>query len=118
MSSEQQKAEQLPLPPGATKAQLIEGYRIFHGLASNGTCSGCHGHNAKGGSNTGPDLTTDKWLWIDGSLQSLKDIIKTGVPTPKEHAIAMPPMGGSQLSPADLDAVATYVWALGHSNKD
>ena len=25
------------------------------------------------------------WLWGDGSLQSLTDIIKTGVPTPKQH---------------------------------
>jgi mono/diheme cytochrome c family protein len=26
----------------------------------------------------------------------------------------MPPMGGAQLSSSDLDAVAAYVWALGH----
>ena len=29
----------------------------------------------------------------------------------------MPPMGGVQLSPADLAAVSAYVWSLGHSPK-
>jgi hypothetical protein len=28
----------------------------------------------------------------------------------------MPPMGGVQLSQADLAAVADYVWAIGHKN--
>jgi hypothetical protein len=26
----------------------------------------------------------------------------------------MPPMGGKQLSPSEVSAVAAYVWALGH----
>jgi hypothetical protein len=26
----------------------------------------------------------------------------------------MPPMGGAALSHADLEAVAAYIWALGH----
>jgi mono/diheme cytochrome c family protein len=26
----------------------------------------------------------------------------------------MPPMGGAQLSPEQVSAVAAYVWALGH----
>jgi hypothetical protein len=26
----------------------------------------------------------------------------------------MPPMGGAELSPSELSAVAAYVWALGH----
>jgi hypothetical protein len=28
----------------------------------------------------------------------------------------MPPMGGAELSQADLAAVADYVWAIGHHN--
>ena len=31
-------------------------------------------------------------------------------------AVLMPPMGGVQLSQADLAAVADYVWAIGHQN--
>jgi mono/diheme cytochrome c family protein len=39
------------------------------------------------------------------------------VPHPKDHLGAMPPMGGVQLSQADVAAVADYVWALAHSKK-
>ena len=38
----------LPLPPGATAEQVALGDRIFHGEARDGTCSGCHGSDAKG----------------------------------------------------------------------
>jgi hypothetical protein len=40
-----------------------------------------------------------------------------GVPTPKKHGGAVPPMGGAPLSVADLQAVSAYVWALGHSDR-
>jgi mono/diheme cytochrome c family protein len=33
----------LPTPPNATADQVALGNRIFHGEASDGTCSGCHG---------------------------------------------------------------------------
>ncbi len=106
----------LPVPPGATKDQVALGDRIFHGEASGGTCSGCHGSDAKG-SSVGPDLTSGKWLWGDGSLAALTATITTGVPTPKVFTGAMPPAGGAQLSQADIAAVAAYVWAVGHPAK-
>jgi hypothetical protein len=28
----------------------------------------------------------------------------------------MPPMGGAQLSPSEVSAVAAYVWALSHQS--
>jgi glucose/arabinose dehydrogenase/mono/diheme cytochrome c family protein len=105
----------LPVPPGATRDQVALGDRIFHGEASNGTCSGCHGSDAKGGS-VGGDLTGGSWLWGDGSLTSIKKTISEGVPMPKKHTGAMPPLGGSVLSPADVQAVADYVWAIGHQH--
>jgi glucose/arabinose dehydrogenase/mono/diheme cytochrome c family protein len=105
----------LPLPPGATREQVALGDRIFHGEASNGTCSGCHGSDAKGGS-VGGDLTAGNWLWGDGSLASLQKTITAGVPMPKKHTGAMPPLGGSALSPADVQAVTDYVWAIGHQH--
>jgi glucose/arabinose dehydrogenase/mono/diheme cytochrome c family protein len=106
-------AASLPVPPGATKEQVALGDRIFHGEASNGTCSGCHGSDAKGGS-VGGDLTSGAWLWGDGSVAALKQTITVGVPMPKKHTGAMPPLGGSPLSPADVQAVTAYVWAIGH----
>jgi mono/diheme cytochrome c family protein len=36
------------------------------------------------------------------------------VPRPKNYGSPMPPMGGAELSPSQLSAVAAYVWALGH----
>jgi len=108
---------ELPTPPGSTPQQVALGARIFEGQAAGGTCSGCHGVDAKG-TGVGPDLTTGKWLWSDGSLSGIKDTIVHGVLEPKRSTGAMPPLGGSPLSPADVDAVSAYVWALGHSGRN
>ena len=104
----------LPTPPGATKADVALGARIFQGQAANGTCSGCHGSNGKG-SPVGPDLTGGHWVWGNGSLASIRHTIQSGVPHPKNYTGAMPPEGGAQLSPHDLAAVTDYVWAIGHA---
>jgi glucose/arabinose dehydrogenase/cytochrome c5 len=103
----------LPIPPGATADQVALGNRIYHGEASSGACSGCHGSDASG-SPVGPPLNTGQWLWGDGSLASLSHIIATGVPKPKRYEGVMPPMGGSPLSKEDLAAVSAYVWAISH----
>jgi mono/diheme cytochrome c family protein len=100
-------------PPGMSTEQLALGDRIFHGKARSGACAGCHGSDGKG-SGVGADLTAGQWLWGDGSLASLSKTIAEGVPTPKQHMGAMPPMGGSMLSASDLQAVSAYVWAIGH----
>jgi mono/diheme cytochrome c family protein len=102
----------LPVPPGTTTAQVERGERVFHGQGG-GTCEGCHGSNAKG-TPLAPDLTRGKWVWGDGSLAAITRTIADGVPNPKNYRSAMPPMGGAELSHADLKAVAAYVWALGH----
>jgi glucose/arabinose dehydrogenase/mono/diheme cytochrome c family protein len=103
----------LPIAPGSTAAQVALGARVFHGEVAGGTCAGCHGSNARG-TPVGPDLTTGKWLWGDGSLASITHVIDDGVPDPKNFRSAMPPKGGAELSSADVAAVAAYVWALGH----
>ena len=106
----------LPVPPGATAAQVALGARIFQGQADGGTCAGCHGSNAKG-TPLAPDLTGGHWLWGDGSLAAITRTIADGVPAPKNYRSPMPPMGGAQLSGSDLGAVASYVWALGHQSE-
>jgi glucose/arabinose dehydrogenase/mono/diheme cytochrome c family protein len=100
-------------PAGATEADVALGARIFVGQLRNGTCAGCHGSDGKG-SPVGADLTSGTWLWSDGSLVGISQTIASGVEKPKQHGGAMPPMGGSSLSPADLKAVSAYVWAIGH----
>ncbi|MGE5721445.1 MAG: PQQ-dependent sugar dehydrogenase [Sphingomonadales bacterium] len=106
----------LPVPPGATADQVALGGRIFHGEVSGGTCSGCHGPNG-GGTSTGAALNAGTWLWSDGSLAGIRRTIVEGVAKPKRATGAMPPKGGTPLSDAEVDAVAAYVWALGHANK-
>jgi mono/diheme cytochrome c family protein len=103
----------LPVPPGATASQVALGDRIFHGEVASAPCVGCHGTDAKG-SPLGPDLTNGKWLWGDGSPASITRIINEGVPHPKAYGAPMPPMGGAELTPDQVSAVADYIWALNH----
>jgi glucose/arabinose dehydrogenase/mono/diheme cytochrome c family protein len=103
----------LPTPPGATAEQVALGSRIYDGQVASAPCAGCHGTNAKG-SPVGPDLTSGKWLWGDGSLPAIAHIIAVGVPKPKEYGAPMPPKGGAELSDSQVSAVAAYVWALSH----
>ena len=95
----------LPVPPGATRDQVLLGDRIFHGEAAHGKCSECHGSDAKGTAN-GNDLTLGMWIWGDGSLSAIKATIA--------HNMKMAPGMDGRLTPADVDAVAAYVWAIGH----
>jgi mono/diheme cytochrome c family protein len=110
------EAAALPVPPGATAEQVARGKQIFHGEIAGATCAGCHGAGGIG-TPVGAKLTSGKWLWGDGSVQSIADTIKRGVPQPKEHPGAMPPFGGVSLSEDDLAAVAAYVWAIGNQKK-
>lgn len=106
----------LPTPPGANPEQVALGGRIFRGEEAGGTCAGCHGGDAGGGP-IGPSLTSGSWEWSDGGLAGLKKTIAEGVPEPKKHPGAMPPMGGTELSAEQLDALAAYVWAIGHQKR-
>ena len=64
------------VPPGATSEQVALGKKIFHGEVAGATCAGCHGADGIG-TPVGADLTSGTWLWGDGSLQSITDIIRT-----------------------------------------
>src|ERR1700761_1395625 len=95
----------LPVPPGATMEEVTLGDRIFHGEAAGGTCTGCHGADAKG-SPQAPSLIDGKWLQTDGSLARITRTIIDGVPKPKNYSVPMPPRGGAPLSDTDVAAVA------------
>jgi mono/diheme cytochrome c family protein len=110
------KTRALAVPPGSTAAQVELGRSVFLGRAANGTCAGCHGSDAEG-SPIAPDLTKGEWMWSDGSLAGVKKSIVEGVATPKAFNAPMPPLGGARLSDAEVDAVAAYVWAVGHSGR-
>lgn len=95
----------------SSAAQVGEGDTLFNGHRV-GACWACHGHGGKG-TDVAPKLADNpKWINIDGSLDAIKGIITNGVPKPKKHAGAMPPMGGAQLTPEQIDALAAYVYSL------
>jgi mono/diheme cytochrome c family protein len=96
-----------------TPQQVALGDSIFHGLVAGGTCTACHGQDAKGTA-VAPDLTDSKWINGDGSYQFLVNTITNGVPKPKEHPAPMPPMGGATLTADQVKAVAAYEYSLSH----
>jgi mono/diheme cytochrome c family protein len=101
-------------PTAITAAMIALGDSIFHGKAGGGACFMCHGADAKGTPGIAPDLTDGKWLHGDGSYAAILRTVENGVPDPKENPDPMPPMGGARLTPAQVRAVAAYVYALSH----
>jgi mono/diheme cytochrome c family protein len=100
-------------PAGVTPAAIAQGDSIFHGQVAGGTCTACHGQDAKGTA-VGPDLTDTLWLNGDGSYQFIVSTVTTGVPQPKQHPAPMPPKGGATLTDDQVKAVAAYVYSLSH----
>ena len=95
--------DSLPVPAGFSRDQILHGDRVFHGEAANGQCSVCHGVDGKGTTN-GNDLTAGMFIWSDGSVKELKRSIL--------HNMAVAPGQDGDLEPADVDAVAAYVWSI------
>jgi glucose/arabinose dehydrogenase/mono/diheme cytochrome c family protein len=106
-------ANSLPVPQGATREMVLLGERIYRGQVGGAACTGCHGDSGQG-TPLGPDLTGKKWLWSDGSYAGIAKTITEGVSQPKQYRSPMPPMGGAQLTPEQVSALAVYVWASSH----
>jgi mono/diheme cytochrome c family protein len=101
-------AMDLELPEGVTTEMVASGQTVFHG---SGICYTCHMQDGVGGM-LAPNLTDADWLNVDGEYTSIVELIKTGVPTPVEFPGMMPERAGVNLSDADVEAVAAYVWSL------
>lgn len=94
-----------------TPAMVALGDSIFHGQTAGGPCYTCHGQNEKG-TTLAPDLTDKTWIDGDGSYNYIVQRVTTGVPQPKQYPAPMPPMGGANLTQAQIHAVAAYVYSL------
>jgi glucose/arabinose dehydrogenase/cytochrome c5 len=103
----------VPVPEGATPEMVALGDRVYHGQVGGAPCTGCHGDSGQG-SPLGPPLTSKKFVWSDGSYAGIKKTIIEGVPQPKNYRSPMPAMGGAQLTPDQVSALAAYVWSLSH----
>jgi mono/diheme cytochrome c family protein len=87
-----------------------DGRKLFVGA---GGCQTCHGADARGTA-MAPNLRNDEWLNIDGSYESIVELVDRGVPEPRKHPAFMPPRGGFGIDDAQLRAVAAYVYAISH----
>ena len=114
-ASAQGPAPRAAAPDSITPAMIARGDSVFHGKIGGGTCSVCHGQDAKGTQGLAPDLTAGKWLNGDGSFAFIMNTVQKGVPNPKESPAAMPPMGGANLAADQVRAVAAYVYSLSRS---
>ncbi|MGH7698962.1 MAG: c-type cytochrome [Gemmatimonadales bacterium] len=105
-------AAQDSLPPGVTQQVVSDGEKIYKGA---GLCYACHGPDAKGIQNLGPNLADSVWLHSKGTFDDIVKQITTGVTGAQSKSGAvMPPNGGAPLSDAQVRAVAAYVWRLSH----
>src|SRR6266436_6762260 len=106
-------AASLPVPEGASREMVVLGERIFRGQVGGVACTGCHGEAGEGAA-LAPPVSGKKWLWTDGSYTGINKTITDGAPGLQEYREAMPAMGGAQLTPQQVSAVAAYVWGLSH----
>jgi mono/diheme cytochrome c family protein len=97
------------LPEGVTQEMVAQGEDIFNNMI----CATCHGVEGVG-TPLGPPMTDTEWLNIDGSYESIMEIVRTGVAQPKEFQAPMLPMGGIQLTDDQIRQVAAYVYSLSH----
>jgi mono/diheme cytochrome c family protein len=104
------------LPSGVTALMVAEGDSIYHAR----NCKNCHGADAKGAKN-GPPLTGPTYLHIDGSYNSIIQIITSGVPAAQikdaSHTIPMRAYGGGtapMINDTQVRSVAAYIYSLGH----
>lgn len=96
------------LPAGVSADLALQGRELFP------TCGVCHGMEGEG-TQLGPSLRDADWIHTDGSLEGITSIVQAGVPTPREHPIPMPPLGGGSFGREQLEAVAAYTFLLGRS---
>lgn len=86
----------------ADASALGEGQLIFKNV-----CAACHGQNGEG--TIGPNMTDAYWLH-GGGIQNIFKVIKYGVP--EKGMISWQ----SQLSPSDMQKVASYILTLEGTN--
>jgi mono/diheme cytochrome c family protein len=96
------------LPDGVTQEMVAQGEELFNRGA---TCFTCHGSAGVGGP-LAPALNEDDWIHVDGSFESLVQIIDVGVAAPQQYPAPMPARGGSPLTDEQVREIAAYVYAI------
>lgn len=98
-------------PPEVTDSAVAEGRRIFQGV---GGCSACHGMEG-GGTDSGAPLAQGVWMHGADTWRAIRSRVLHGIPRDEStRGTTMPIRGMSELTDAQVDAVASYVWVLSH----
>ena len=97
---------------GNNAALVAQGQTAY----ASSVCVSCHGPQGQG-TPLAPAFTDDEWLVVTPGPNLAADVanvIKTGVPTPRDpaHVAPMPPYGGIPLSDDQVNALAAYVVSL------
>ena len=92
-------------PEGVSQELVAEGHQLFGTV-----CVACHGGGAIG-TPAAPALNDGEWIKIGGSMDEIAALIQTGVPAPVQFPAPMPPLGGGQFTPEQVQALAAYVFA-------
>jgi mono/diheme cytochrome c family protein len=93
------------LPPNTTVKAAEAGRDLYL------TCAPCHGLDARG-TRLGPSLRDPEWIHGSGSYEEIQQVIRDGVPEPKDFPVPMPVGGGGDFSDDQVRSLATYVYAL------
>lgn len=96
-------------PAGVTQEMVEEGAQHYGTI-----CSACHGPGGAG-TPAGPALNDGQWIHISGAFEEIDRIIHAGVPNPREHPAAMPPLGGGSFNDEQVRQISAYVFALSRS---
>jgi cbb3-type cytochrome c oxidase subunit III len=98
-------------PPEVTDSAVAEGRRIFQGV---GGCSACHGMEG-GGTDSGAPLAQGVWMHGADTWRAIRSRVLHGIPKDEStRGTTMPIRGMSELTDAQVDAVASYVWVISH----
>lgn len=108
-----QQATEVVVPDSVTPARVLEGSALFN----DGTCTVCHAVGGRGTGRRAPNLSDAEWLHSTGDLAGIIHTIFWGVQRSEFKAVTprrfeMHPTGGMHLDPAQLLAIAAYVWTL------
>lgn len=91
-------------------AAVERGRRLYLGRAA---CQNCHGRRGRGVSGMAGSLADREWVRVDGSAESLLEIVRSGVPAARSPTgVPMPPRGGARLTEEEMRAVVAYVLSL------
>ena len=98
-------------PPEVTDSAVAAGRRIFQGV---GGCYACHGMEG-GGTDSGAPLAQGVWMHGADTWRAIRSRVLHGIPRDEStRGTTMPIRGMSELTDAQVDAVASYVWVISH----